>query len=364
MKLTRLSLLIAAALVTASAQPLDLPTNTSLGDNLPDDSFSITRTIEKNLLPVEPALLNILHFMGVVAIQNPDEELPPRRYSAPSYRQVQITSYAHTKARYLLWGIYMTVIEMISTSRFHDSVVNLFFEGNFVGRMKIEVKTVLTLPTSGDVDPENRLTQFNRTVNLEGATDAPAAVFSNGTTEVDFLNDSQDLWNSTAIVQSTTTAPSNASVSVGTFNVVFKSVSGAQHLSRNDIFLTFYTAILHLALVSPGKHLTSFEARSPNKDIYIRMFGPGMACLVSSSHSIRRWLCLVEISWKNEDLDETLTLIQNGRAIGILTYIPKFMAQHPDFGYVETQFYGRSGEYKTCEGGIVKSLNELASIGS
>ena len=281
MKLTQVSILIAAVLITVSAQPLDLPTNNTLGDQLPDEDFSISRTIEKNFLPVEPALLNILHFMGVVSGPNPYEKLSPRTYSAPGYRQIQITSYTWTQARYLLWGIYKTVLEMIQTLRFHDSLINLYFRDRFVGRMKIESKIVLALPGPEDEDTEVK-TPFNRTVNLEVATQFRAPISTNETAVVDLLPDSPDLWNSTETTQITTSSPpTNTSVNARDFFIDFEDVAGAQRLRRNDVFVTFYTAILHLAQLLPGSHLSMFETRSPFSGVYVRMYGTGSECLVS-----------------------------------------------------------------------------------
>jgi len=142
--------LILGALASASAIPSPLPSNISLGFDLPDKRFSISRKLDPTLLPVQPTLLNILHFMGLIAIQDFNEELAPRTYSAPGYRQVQITTYTWTEVRFLLWGIYIAAADMVEIVRFHAMTIDLYWDDKLVGRMRLAVSSILSLPGLGN----------------------------------------------------------------------------------------------------------------------------------------------------------------------------------------------------------------------
>ena len=137
---------------TTLAASLTLPSPVSqisgipLVSSRPDPRFTIRTSIESTLLPPNAALVNVLHFMGIIAEQSFTQELAPRTYSAPEYRQVQITSYAHTEARFLLWAVYMAITQMIQTVRFHNTLLDLFWVGSFVGRIRIAVKPGINLP--------------------------------------------------------------------------------------------------------------------------------------------------------------------------------------------------------------------------
>ena len=295
MKLTIPTIMIAAVITIASASPLQPPSNISVGStNLPDDRFTIVRKLDAAFLPVVPTFLNILHMMCIIAILDLDTELRPRTYSAPGYRQVQITSYTWTEARFLLWGIYTTVLHMIKDLRFHDSLVDLFWEDRLVGRLKIETKTSLSLPDSTDEDAgslqtdggeiNQRASQYksarspvNDTISLSTVTATKRA-----TAESDVNDDLLDFWDGTNVTTSTlpTHSPMNASVSVNDFLVDFTAIDGALALHRNDVFLTFYAAILHLAQFPPAARLSGFESKSPLNNVWLVMSGRGNGCQV------------------------------------------------------------------------------------
>lgn len=213
---------------------------------LPDDRFSIKYATDMKFLPVEAALINILNFMGVVAAEDFTHGVQPRTYSTSSYRNVEITSYMRTEGRYLLWGVFYAINYMVKVVRFYDLEIELLWEGILVGRVEIAVK---------------------RTMNLAGGA-------------------TQDL-----VARSIPTGSDN--VTAGAFNnsaalsyprgfsVEFSNIPGVLSVDRNQLFLTFYIALLHVAEFPAGGRWRIFESVSPDKALTLIMQDVGSDCSVS-----------------------------------------------------------------------------------
>lgn len=295
MKLTLLLSLSSALSTLCSALPLDSPSNVSLGADLPDQRFRIHRKDETTFLPVEPALLNVLHFMSIVAVQDFDDQLFPRTYSAPGYRQVEITSFAYTEARYLLWGIYLATFEMVKFVRFHNTIVDLYWEDRLVGRMRIGLRNILTLPGSAASGTENLLDgseQPNQTADSGSTSPSSTSeavalhteiLASSHTAIGEFTDDLIGLWTSrgTNLSQSPTLPSTDSTLSASIFYVRFDRGVDAKAISRNDFFMTFYTGLLHAAKFNPDDLMVPFDSIAPTEDVKLDMYQTHHPCQVT-----------------------------------------------------------------------------------
>lgn len=234
--------------------------------DLPDERFQIKIAIGPSLLPVDSTLINILFFMSVVAAQDFTLQLAPRGYSSPQYRNVRITTFAWTEARFLLWGVYYAINDMIKFARFHDVLLWLYWEDKLVGKVGIAVKGSLDL-AGGTANLEgDQLVQMNLTGNGEDAT-SPKPVVGN-------MTDSGLAPLNTSRVN--TSIPSSYAVS-------FESIAGGGRLDRNEVFLTFYTALLHVAQVPAESQVQSFQSASPSGKTHLYMEALGTEYEVSKA---------------------------------------------------------------------------------
>lgn len=251
-------------LVSTTAIPLLSPTNVSLSSNLPDPRFKIRSELEATLLPVNAALLNILYFMGTTSIQNFDEQLAPRTYSAPGYRQVEIQTYAWTETRFLLWGIYLAIIDMVKQVRFHNTLIELYWEDKLVGRMKIAAKTVLSLSGIGD-DLRDLLDMGGR-LNQTISNQRRGPVTPGGSSAADQL---AILWNVTEAVPAL--IPAGSSLTALPVKIQFSPVAGATIIGRNSVFLTFFAGLLHIAQFRPDEKMKPFQSDSRLDNVHLQM---------------------------------------------------------------------------------------------
>ena len=188
-------------------------------------------------------------------------EIQPLVYSTPEYRDIEISTHAWTEARFLLWGIYLAGIDMIKFARFNDATLELYWEVNMVGKVKIAVKRASSLAGEGG----------NSTRDIG---DTPA--------QTNLIGSGEDVPGSKSVVRDGTDinlAPLNsivinASTGITTpsiFAVNFVPFSGAGALDRNEVFLTFYTAVLYVAQFPAESYMRSFEVASPSKKLYLYM---------------------------------------------------------------------------------------------
>lgn len=280
-----LPLLLSAATVASISIPS--PT-TQLESSLPDNRFKKDLTFGAPFLPVNPTFINILHFMSTVAGTDFDELVEPHTYTAPVYRQVQISTFAWTEARFLLWGIYSAAIYMVRFSRFHDVLINLYWDKSPVGEINLMASGTTSDDTRGFIDDGGELspvdTGRNTTQILTERLKTPSVqnTTGRGTTNTASAVDSINISYPALSIPSISPTPFvNAPLSTRmTINV--KRVIGAVTLKRHDVFLTFYTAILHLAQVPAADAMRSFNSKSPTADLRVHMFETGLGCLVST----------------------------------------------------------------------------------
>lgn len=259
--------------------------------NLPDGRFRKELIFDAPFLPVNPTFINILNFMGTVAITDFDERFEPDTYTNPMYPQVQITTDRWTEARFLLWGIYLTAIDMVKFSRFHNVLIKLYWENNLVGQMSLMAKPSLKLPSTTrndtrdfiDDSGEPSLAKISKNIvpSLVERLNLPLVRNTTSTDIVSAVNsDNRRL--STLSISSKPPNQSlpNAPLST-TLSITFARIAGAKKSSRNDVFLTFYTAILHLA-ESPAKNdMKSFNSKLPSANLRVNMLETGFGCSVN-----------------------------------------------------------------------------------
>ena len=277
MKLAILIPLLSTISALPSIPQLQTPSNVSLGSDLPDPQFNFAQEFQAPLLPVGPTLMNVLHFMGIISIQDFNEDLGPRTYRAPGYPQVQITTYAWTQAKFLLWGIYNAINDMITFARFHNTNITLYWMGDFVGQISISVK-----PKIGLLDTTGNHTTMtgNGSALLSDNSSAliPAIDDSTNSTSDDFLIS----WdtppgNSLAFPANSSTA---SSVSLPDMSIDLHRIAGGRAINRNDVFRSFFTALLHVAKYRPTDALVDFESKFTKGNVWIDMYANGAGCLV------------------------------------------------------------------------------------
>ncbi|CAF9934544.1 hypothetical protein IMSHALPRED_009755 [Imshaugia aleurites] len=294
------------SLLEAPGSNLALPTS-----DLPDRRFTVTMATRSSLLPVNSALINILYFMSIVAGQHFTHQLAPRRYSTPRYRDVSITSFAYTEARFLLWGVFSAVADMVKNVRFHDVMLSLYWDDELVGKIQIAVTRPLSLVGgAGNVtqDLANQLAQ-PKSGTSSGNTTLIEPVFGNKT-DSDLESFNSSAFNDYNAQRAT---------------VIFESIAGGGVVNRNDVFLTFYTALIHVAHFSIEDQMQTFQSDPPSRK----------ACL---------------------HMQDMRTVCQYGDVIFALLYVPKYMMEHSDFGYRETEFFVKLNGEPACLGTFEKKL--------
>ena len=284
------SLLLSTSTMTLTTVLSPTP---QLESSLPDVRFRVELVFQAALLPVNPAFVNILDFMGAVAHDDFEELVKPRTYSAPMYRQVQIMTHAPTESRFLLWGIYLAATDMVNFNRFHNTMVKLYWEGNIVGHIDLMVNPDLVLPDTIpngtwsviDVGGELSAAEVSNKTNKISVERRSTKIVQN--TTGDQVADSLLVFNS---VKAGSTVSSKSSTSLITLlpnalltprlTVTFHRVAGAKKLNRNDVFLTFYAALLHLARFPVENDMQLFNSKLPTIDLRVNMFESGLGCLV------------------------------------------------------------------------------------
>ena len=288
MKLAILHLLFAAA-----AASIYVPSPTmQLESSLPDSRFRKELIFNVPLLPVNPTFMNILNFMGTVAVSDFHELIEPDTYTSPMYPQVQISIDRWTEARFLLWGIYLTAIDMAKFGRFNNVLIKLYWVNNLVGQMSLMAKPSLELPgiirndTRGVIDDsgEPSLAKINRNI-MSSSVERLKILPIQNTTRADIVSvissNNKRLFTTSVLLRPLNHSSPNASLST-TLSISFVRVAGAKKCTRNDVFLTFYTAILHLAKLPAENNMRSFNSKLPSADLRVEMSETGFGCSVNS----------------------------------------------------------------------------------
>lgn len=259
-----------------------------LGSDLPDSRFRVDLIFDAPLLPVSATLINILHFMSLVARQEFDEDLQPRICSAPMYPQVQVVTYAWTEARFLLWGIYLAAVDMVKYIRFHEVLIKLYWENAPVGQIKLVVRAGLNLSAS-TTNGTGSILDYGGQMSLAGVENKTAQAFVQRyrTPPVQNITGGETADNTSAIWTSAFSISSPSPTLVfpdallpPRFRIEFARVAGATRLSRNEVFLTAYAAMLHMIRFPAENQMQPFGSNSPTSHLRLHMYESGIGCLV------------------------------------------------------------------------------------
>ena len=280
MKPTLIFLLSAAtsAFAATPSPALDLESDVSNG------RFKVNLTFESPILQINPTFLTVMFFMNVLARTDYNEDFPPGTYKAPLYRQVQLTTMASTKTRYLLWGIYIAITEMVEIARFNNVLIKLIYENGLVGEIYLTANEDLTLPSATGGTTQNR-TDDDGELTLIGVGNEATQVLSKGKDipPVRNMNDSDSINSKTSF-----NGPSSASIQLppyaplsSTLSIRFTPLDRSTKLKRNNVFLTFYAALLHVAQFSVTDDMSTFNADSSKADVRVFMWDDtGTGCKV------------------------------------------------------------------------------------
>lgn len=270
--------------------------------------------MQGTLIPVQPTLLNILYFMGLAALHSPTDHLIPRKYSAPGYEEVTIKTFVFTEARFLLWGIYLAVVGMLESARFHNTQIELFWGDESVGRIEISAVPGLALAGQSNETTSDSSSDLKRSasapVSTSSNTSDPAEDTEHGTSAENFilssttLSSDEDTTFLAEFAQSWTTPSTNSSalppflsatgpLSVG-FGITLSAAPAAQKIKRNGVFTMVYAALLNVAQHPPGAEVESFATKWPEGKLVLNMEG-------SDAYAI----CLVGFPTRNQILTGT-----------------------------------------------------------
>ena len=264
---------------------------------LPPSQFKVKLRFGPALLPADPTLANIIDFMGNLAHDGFYGQVQPRTYTSSLYPQVQIMSHTATEARFLLWGIYLAATEMINYLRFNGVTVDLNWKGSLVGKIELMLRTYPALSSAavnGSRDAadnggqlsltsisNNTTSQFLERRDVPPIQDVKA---TNSTDSISIINPVNTSTESIIISMSPPPTPANPSPPP-TLTIDFSSVVRAKRLRRNEVFLTFFAAILQIAPYPAKNSLAYFSCKPPNLDLRLHMYEIEDTCLVNAFHT-------------------------------------------------------------------------------
>lgn len=156
---------------------------------------------------------------------------------------------------------------MITYARFHEALVELYWEDNVVGRLKIGPGT----PRS--ISEGNEATQ-----DL-----VPSAQSNNtmATTGGESVNAEGGVSGSDSVVPLAAVNVSAAAISVRPpYSINYESIPDATRVNRNDLFELFYVALIHVAQYNVGSLMREFQSTSPNKKVMLSMKENELGCQV------------------------------------------------------------------------------------
>lgn len=291
-----LSLLLNATILAAALAPSPTP---QPQNESPDVHFRIDLIFDAPFLPIKSTFANIIYFIRKVAHSGFEELLQPLAESSSVYPEIEIESHATTEARFLLWGIYLAATDMVKYTRFNDVAANLYWHDKFVGQISlVVVKTSLRLPgpmingTGSMMDSGAGLSLddiSNKTTraSAENIIAPPMDNITGGDTAekaLKMISVKAPYITSASPSASPTQFLPNATLS-SELSVDFDRVAGAKRLGRNDVFLTFYASLLHVAKYPASDNLRYFNIKII--DLRVHMHDLEDGCLVVLSLSTR-----------------------------------------------------------------------------
>lgn len=332
-----------------------------LGSDLTSSRLRTELVFDGPFLPINATLTNILQFMSIVARSDFEETLRPRMYYSSRYPQVLITSHSSTKARFLLCGIYYAAVDMIKFTRLNNVVINIFWDNNAVGQISLRVIDLLdpalndtgsVMDDGGELSPEdlsNRTAQAflerPRTPLAWNGTDnatIKGALVVNAVEEGDMA------------LRNWSTSPARISDSPlsSRFAIRFTRIVGAHVLRRNNVYLAFYLAMLHVAKFPARSKLQHFTIPSSRANLVVNMYPTGAGCSVNFLPLLMRNLVV------NMMKTVLISMVRSQylEAITALTYVPVYMMEHPEFAYKETAFNVFLNGVRACKGSLLDNL--------
>lgn len=202
--------------------------------------------------------MTVLNFMSEIAYGDFARRLPPKKYHYPGYDEVEILTWRTVSARYLLWGVWLAAEYMMNHHRFQAVLLGLRWEETVLGTIKIQ-------------PAPSRPRLPGRSSNVQRLSSAPP---SNGSLEA----------NPRVVNTNNTSAPDLPISTDGSldaqFEVSIDSLGDGKSLTRYEVFMLCYTALLHCAQTATTEPIQSFGIRSPiGDDVALEMFrhGPSLA---------------------------------------------------------------------------------------
>ena len=156
---------------------------------------------------------------------------------------------------------------MVKNVRFHDVMLSLYWDDELVGKIQIAVTRPLSLVGgAGNVtqDLANQLAQ-PKSGTSSGNTTLIEPVFGNKT-DSDLESFNSSAFNDYNAQRAT---------------VIFESIAGGGVVNRNDVFLTFYTALIHVAHFSIEDQMQTFQSDPPSRKACLHMQDMRTVCQVS-----------------------------------------------------------------------------------
>lgn len=279
----------------ATSQLLTL-NNATLGSDSPEDRFHTSTSIGPGFLPVNSTLLNALSFLADMSSRDHDEIVPANIWVAPGAQDVRITTEDDYQAKYLLWGVYQGLEYMIHNKRFNEALLTLKLDQEIVGRIWIVLAS----------DPLLGLASNHSTQSVTQHRDHSWTALNITAGQASLANENR---NNTILM--------GDQIKVGV-----ETIRNAVRLTRFDVFLVCYAALVDISSLNPDSQLNDFYSKSPLDKVFIKIFP---------------WRPSVKI----------------GQVIGLMEFIPRAMLNSEN-GFREVTFYMNVGEHKLLEGSIVK----------
>jgi len=270
--------------------------NVTFRSGFPDPRFRVSPSIGADFIPVNPTLLSILFFMAGMSYRDHNESVAANAWTAPGAPEVVIATEDVIQAKYLLWGAFAGVEYMIKYQRFQELLLTLRFEREIVGRIWI-------LPPNSVLN----LRLNTSTPSLTQRSNHPWA--QHNSREVEAMLPDLGAVNNTIPLATD-------------FSVRMVSLPSGAALTRFDVFLVCYAALVHMSLAKPESLMENFVSRGRLNIVFIYMLkrGPGVKIY---------------------------------RAIQVMLHLPRAMLSSPE-GFREVAFTLRLDRIKVLEGSIDK----------
>ena len=156
---------------------------------------------------------------------------------------------------------------MINYARFHEILLELYWQDMVVGRVKVGAGTPRSISAGGEATQDLvSSAQSNATMATTGGESVKAG---GGVSDSDI------------VVPLAALNASAAALSVRPpYSINFESIPDATKLNRNDLFEAFYAAIIHVAQYNVGSLMREFQSNSPNEKVFLHMKEHELGCQV------------------------------------------------------------------------------------